>query len=501
MPTSFQNDSEYQDLLQDPNAMQAQVSAQDNANVAQAPNAFRQGAALQQAGGNQFAQGISQLTGNPNIGDPRVVQQRQISDAMKSILTSVNAASPDNENPLDKNIRLSEAISKQMMNISPAIAMKALQQSAQFQEAKNQQSLLTTQTAGVQQAQAEKARQDKVNAALGTVVFAKQGPTENGLPTGLVSVGTLDPSDPDYAQKALKIVNDAKANGDTVMPMSSKDFVNSKDTTAAVRAQATIQKAQIDAQSRLQDLIAKTQSGQMDSRSLSIAARVSNAVSEAVPTLKNITDLPIGASQGFTPLGIGSTPGKSMMQATVDSLRNKLTPQDMQRYNVMVTGLGQNLAAVESAGMLPRGSLVDSMQRVMFRPGDDNADGIMMMTKLAEARQILEKGSTTMLNNPRFPQPLKDQMSQDLASLTQAVPFTMADVTQLAKNNQKGDKTTIRDVILARQAKEAGNSPAVPQTASATEADISADMAKHNLTREQVLSAYKAKGIPPPGAP
>jgi hypothetical protein len=236
----------------------------------------------------------------------------------------------------------------------------------------------------------------------------------------------------------------------------------------------------------------------MDSRSTAIAARVVNAVSEAVPTLQNIMDLPLGASEGFTPLGIGAAPGHSILQSSVDTLRNKLTSTDLQRYNVMVTGLAQNLAAVESAGLMPRGSLVDSMQRVMFRPGD-SPDGITAMTKLAEARQILERGSQSLLNNPRFPQQLKDEVSQDLTRLSTTIPFTMADVTELAKKTAKGDKTTIGDMTRARQAKEASNNPAIPQTPTATEQDIAADMAAHGKTREEVLEAYKRKGIPVPG--
>jgi hypothetical protein len=485
------------DDIPDPDQTEADVSANLQNQVIGSKDWMSRGLAVANQGFNQAANGLSQMTGNPNIGDPRVVQARHISDAMKNIVAGVNATAPEDEDPLDKNIRVSEAISKQMMNISPAIAMQALAKSAQLQQAKQQQDLLTTQIATAKQNQVEKARQDQVNAALGQVVFAKQGPQENGLPTGLISMGTLDPSDPDYAQKALKIINDAKANGDTVMPMSTKDFVNSKDTSAATRAQAVIQKAQLDAQSRLQDIAAKGQSGQMDSRSLSIAMRVSNAVSEGTATLQNITELPLGSNTGV--FGIGATPGHSLVQSSVDALRNKMSSDDVRRYNVMVTGLSQNLAAVESAGLMPRGTLVNSLDRIAFRAGDD-PKGIDALTKLAEARQIIEKGSATLLASPNYPPALKQQMTDDLARLQTSIPFTMHDVTELAKQ-QNGAKTTIQDMIQQRLGKEANaTSTATPSGPIATEQDIAADMAKYGKSRDDIIAAYKKKGITLSGA-
>jgi hypothetical protein len=477
--------------IQDPNDVEAGVSANLQNQVIGSKDWMSRGLAVANQGFNTAANGLSQATGNPDIGDPRVVQARHISDAMKNVVAGVNATSPEDEDPLDKNIRVSEAISKQMMNISPAIALQALQKTAQLQQAKTQQDLLQTQVATAKQNQVEKARQDQVNAATGQVVFAKKGPEENGLPTGLISMGTLDPSDPDYAQKALKIINDAKANGDDVMPMKVTDFINSKDSTAAIRAQALVQKAQLDGQNRLQDILAKGQAGQMDSRSMSIAARVSNAVSLAVPTLQNITELPIGSSTGV--FGIGAAPGHSLMQSSVDTLRNSMSSDDVRRYNVMVTGLSQNLANIETAGMLPRGTFINSLDRISFRAGDD-PKGIDALTKLAEARQIIERGSRTMLNNPQFPQSLKDQMSQDLAQLQTTIPFTMHDVTELAKQ-QNGSKATIQDMIRARGLAEASDNPKVPSGPVATEQDIAADMTKHGKTRQEILDAYKAKGI------
>lgn len=483
----------------DPQDVENSVGVQNQNAVAGAKDWQARSMAVANQGFNQAANGLSSLTGNPNIGDPRVVQARKISLAMKGILTDVNSSAPENEDPMDKNLRVAQEISKRMIDISPQLAMKALQQTQKIQEAKNQQANLTSETNERNVTTAEKQRQATVNKALGTIVFAKQGEADaQGLPTGLVAVDSIDPSDPDYAQKALKIMNDAKQNGDTVIPMSGDKFFNSKDSTAAIRGQYQMAAAEERSRSALAVAQQKVQSGQMTGREYMMTSRIVSAADLGTAALQNIVELPVGSSTGI--FGVGAAPGHSLTQSAGDSLRNTLSSQDTQAYNTRIAGLTRNLAMIESAGLMPQGSLTDSMSAVIARQGDTEAT---VLGKLAEARQIIEKGTQATLNNPRLPPAVRDEMQNTLSSLATAIPFTQHDVTELMRSQAGGKKRTINDVIDARKLREArDNAPESPMGGTYTDQDIAADMANHpGTTKEQVLAAYQRKGLKAAGTP
>jgi hypothetical protein len=478
----------------DPENVAAYGQNQDQQAVQNARSPMQMGMAVGNAGFNQAANQLGQATGNPNVGTPQVVQARKISSAMKSILTDVNADLGEDADPLEKNLKIAQEVSKRMAGISPQLALQGLQQTVKLQEAKNQQAFLNSNTAENVQSTAEKARQAQVNKALGTIVFAKQGdPDEHGLPTGLVSMGSLDPSDPDYAAKAMKIVTDAKANGDTVLPMSADKFVNSKDSTAAIRGQYQLAAAQERSKAALEAAQQKLQSGQMTGREYMMTSRIVSAADLGSSALQNIVELPLGSNTGI--FGVGATPGHNVLQATTDTLRNKLSSPEVQNYNTMITGLTRNLAMIESSGLMPQGSLTESMSSIIAREGDTESN---MLHKLAEARQIIEKGVQSTLNNPRLPPAVADELRGSLANLTNAIPFTQHDVTMMDRAQRGGKKTSINDIIKDRlKTEQSDNKTDTPMGTTYSEQDITADMQAHNISRDQVLAAYKRKGISP----
>lgn len=482
------------DDVQDPQDVAALQTQQDQQAVQGARTPIQMDLAVGNQGFNQAANQLGQATGNPSVGTPQVVQARKISDAMKAILTDVNSEVGDDADPIDKSLKIAQEVSKRMANISPQMALQGLQQTVKLQEAKNQQALLGAQTTAVRQSTDEKTRQAQVNKALGTIVFAKQGePDAHGLPTGLVSVGSLDPSDPDYATKAMKIITDAKANGDTVLPMSADKFVNSKDSTAAIRGQYQLAAAQERTRAALATAQLKLQGGQMTGREYMMTSRIVSAADLGSAALQNIVELPIGSNTGF--FGVGAAPGHSVLQSTTDTLRNKLSSQEVQNYNTAITGLTRNLAMIESAGLMPQGSLTESMSAIIGREGDTESN---TLHKLAEARQIIEKGVQATLHNPRLPPAVADEMRESLASLTNAIPFTQHDVTEMDRTAKSGAKTTIQDVINKRlKTEQATNKTETPMGTTYSEQDITADMQAHNISREQVLAAYQRKGISP----
>jgi hypothetical protein len=400
--------------------------------------------------------GMSQAAG----GGPQVQRAQAVKDRFSAIMQGVGSHEDPDEDPLTSQMRLAHALSTGMIDVDPQIAMQANNQLIKLQQAKQQQAYLSAQTGHLQAETKKEDFQQGLNEKLGQVVFAKQGdPDKNGMPTGLVSVGALDPSDPDYAQKVAELQAEAKKQGYQITPMLAKDFVNSKDTLTAMQGQARVQAAQTAATERLQAAVLRSQQagGTLDGRSLAMVGRTVNGLAEGVASLHNITGLQIGASSGV--LGMGAHAGTGIMTAPINALRNTLTDNENQLYNTFASGLAYNLAAVESAGLVPRGSLSAGMERIIFQPGDSK-DGITTLAKLAEAKQIFEKGMEFNLSNPKVPDMVKEEIQTKLGDLRQVIPFNMDDVIAL-RNEGRGSKATIQDMIhrrLGSKADSAGGS-------------------------------------------
>lgn len=224
-----------------------------------------------------------------------------------------------------------------------------------------------------------------------------------------------------------------------------------------------------------------------------MTSRIVSAADLGSAALQNIVELPIGSNTGI--FGVGASPGHSVLQSTTDTLRNKLSSQEVQNYNTAITGLTRNLAMIESAGLMPQGSLTESMSSIIGREGDTESN---TLHKLAEARQIIEKGVQATLNNPRLPPAVADELRGSLANLTNSIPFTQHDVTAMDRAQKGGAKTSIQDVINQRlKTEQSANKTDTPMGTTYSEQDITADMQAHHISRDQVLSAYKRKGISP----
>jgi hypothetical protein len=441
----------------DPDAIQQNVTQGQNALWARSDAAGR------------YQQMISNGRDNA-VGNPLVNKARTIQDQFKSILEDVNGNAPDNEDPIDAQLRTNKALATGMIATSPQMAMQAAQNAVRLEQAKDVRRHLTAESASLEQATAASAAQQDLNRKLGTVVFAKQGkPDANGLPTGLVAAATLDPNDPDFAKKALQIRDDAAKAGDQVIPMTGDKFFNSKDNTAAIRGQYALAAAQERTRQALLVAQQKAQAGQMTGREYMMTSRIVSAADLGSAALANVVELPIGSNTGV--FGIGQSPGHSVVQSTGDSLRNRLAPQDVQSYNTTISGLTRNLAAIESAGLMPQGSLTESMNSIVFRSGDTE---LTVLRKLAETRQIIERGVQATLNNPRLPESVRGEVQESLARAAQAVPFTVHDVTELQKQSRGGKKVSINDVIQQRMTTNAPRTPAsdadVARVASARDA-------------------------------
>lgn len=170
--------------------------------------------------------------------------------------------------------------------------------------------------------------------------------------------------------------------------------------------------------------------------------RVMTSANEAAQALANITELPLGATTGV--LGVGSSPGHSVLAAGRDALRNTMSDQDTQSYNTMLAGVRRNLATIETTGLAPQGSLTESFSSVELRPGDTQ---VTVLRKLAEARQIIDRGLDIQLADPAVPKELKAVMTKALDTVHKAVPFTQHDVTMLERKQRTKPDMTMEDLI------------------------------------------------------
>lgn len=155
--------------------------------------------------------------------------------------------------------------------------------------------------------------------------------------------------------------------------------------------------------------------------------RIISAGNEAVGDLQNVMRLPIGTTRGW----IGPR-ADSLSGITRDALVNEVTPQATQSYNVRAAGLQRSMAAIEAAGLMPSGTLTHQMDAVIINPGDSYQTAL---EKMAQARQIAERGLEPLLDNPRLSTPQKAGINKIMGDLKKAVPFTIEDIDRLSTSD------------------------------------------------------------------
>jgi hypothetical protein len=195
----------------------------------------------------------------------------------------------------------------------------------------------------------------------------------------------------------------------------------------------------------------------MGSREAVFLNRVLGGANQAVAAIKNITELPVGASTGV--LGIGASPGHSLFSSVKGALTNEIASQDVQDYNTMLPGIERNLASIESAGLVPSNTFMGSFGKLELRQGDTQ---MTKLRKLAEMRQIIEKGLEPSLENPRV-QPSQKELIKKIIDMTkQAVPFEHSDITRLQRAQQTNPSTTLNDLIKQKITAKPGAPTAPP---------------------------------------
>lgn len=192
-------------------------------------------------------------------------------------------------------------------------------------------------------------------------------------------------------------------------------------------------------------------SGGLGSRESVMFQRVANSANSAATALQNISELPVGASTGM--FGIGASPGHSALESTFSVLKNKLSSQEVQDYNTMLAGVGRNLSTIETAGLAPNGSITQSMDSIQLREGDSQ---ITKLRKLAEMRQIVEKGIEPNLANPKLPDEQKKLVRDIVAQVKASIPYTQHDITEMQRKQQTNPAFTLQDLIQQKGLRATG---------------------------------------------
>jgi hypothetical protein len=163
------------------------------------------------------------------------------------------------------------------------------------------------------------------------------------------------------------------------------------------------------------------------------------ATNMAVAAAANIMELPADTSTGWF---AGREQGHTLLGAVKEALVNNVTAQDVQSYNVMLSGLSRNLSAIESSGLAPTGSFTKSMgEGITLKEGDTQET---KLRRMAEIRQIVTEGMRDVFDNPKVPQAQKDALRKTLDTLETVIPFTQHDLTELAKAKAG---TTLTDIM------------------------------------------------------
>jgi hypothetical protein len=165
------------------------------------------------------------------------------------------------------------------------------------------------------------------------------------------------------------------------------------------------------------------------------------SAAQTIPDVANLMRLPATANTGV--MGIGSRPGDSIVQSSVDALRNSLSGDVVRSFERQAGQLARGLAWMEANGLAPSEAVINSYQQgYTLRPGDTGFDAMLMFGNI---RQTVEQMARVKLANPRIPQVMKDELVRLRDELRTAIPFLPEDVIRLQYGD--GKYKTMADVM------------------------------------------------------
>ena len=166
---------------------------------------------------------------------------------------------------------------------------------------------------------------------------------------------------------------------------------------------------------------------------------VSTNINEAVGSIGNIVNLPFNVSTGAFQ-GRNTT---GLLNAPLGALTNKLTKEDVQRYNTEISNFGKFASRVVSGGrVVPASVQKDFEEQYKIREGDKP---LTVLTKLAMMRQTLERAAEVYMADPNTGAQTKEIYQRGLEDIRTSIPFTVNEINQFAK--QRDGKTTFTEMF------------------------------------------------------
>jgi hypothetical protein len=154
-----------------------------------------------------------------------------------------------------------------------------------------------------------------------------------------------------------------------------------------------------------------------------------SSANSATAELENIMEMPATATAG--PFGLGSAPGDSVVRSGIDTLRNKLSSNEVQNYTQQVKNLSRALTYLETGGRATNESAINELRDILVIRENDN--GFVVLQRLATVTQLIEKYLEPKLANPRYA-PEQHQLIRDvIAKAKAAVPWTVQDVVRFER--------------------------------------------------------------------
>jgi hypothetical protein len=206
---------------------------------------------------------------------------------------------------------------------------------------------------------------------------------------------------------------------------------------------------------------------------------IATNLNEAVGTIANIVNLPYDVTTGIFQ-GRNTT---GLLTAPLGALTNKLTSEDVQRYNKEIKNFGKFASRVVSGGrVVPASVQKDFEDQFLIREGDSP---LTVLTSIAQMRQTIERAAEVKIASSSTDPGLKQLYVDGLDVVRNSIPFTINDVNKFANERDK-NKT------LAEMFEEYGFEKKTP---SAKPVTPSAPSKSGALTpqEEAELKALKAK--------
>lgn len=226
-----------------------------------------------------------------------------------------------------------------------------------------------------------------------------------------------------------------------------------------------------------------------------IISSVVHSGMESAQRVHNIMRMPAEVSSGL--FGSGSLK-IDPMSAVKNNMLLKLNDTDINNYNALMLGQARNVANLESMGRYsPSEAQISTIYQQLALKSGDSLETKMM--RMADYRNMVENAlrTTQMMVGNQLPSDVRAELEHQLASIKEAVPFTIDNVTDLQTTQRTKPRATLREVMSQRMAtapapKAGGAAP--PAGPAAPPAAAAAPGAPRAFATEEEAAAAAAAG-------